>query len=68
MIPTTLGGGGHGHAGAIIEPAKYLLMMGGKAFMAPANPGNYPAGLAVNAATGTREREEAMQKSISHTV
>jgi hypothetical protein len=27
MIPTALGGGGHGHAGIIIEPVKYLLMM-----------------------------------------
>jgi hypothetical protein len=23
-IPTTLGGGNHGHAGLIVEPAKYL--------------------------------------------
>jgi hypothetical protein len=63
MIPTTLGGGGHGHARIIIEPAKYCLMSGGTAFIAPANPGNYPAGLAANAATGIA-REDAMHKEL----
>ncbi len=53
MIPTPLGGGGHRHAGIIIKPAKYFLMMGGTAFIAPANSGNYPAGPAANAAAGT---------------
>jgi hypothetical protein len=65
MIPTTLkGGGGHRHAGTIIEPGKYSLMMGGTAFIAPGNPGNYPAGLAANAAAGTQVREEAMHKEL----
>ena len=27
-IPTTLGEGNHGHAGIIVEQARYLLMMG----------------------------------------
>ncbi len=27
-IPTTLGGGNHGHAGIIMDPARYLLMTG----------------------------------------
>jgi len=27
-IPTTLGGGNHGHAGIIVEPTKYLTMTG----------------------------------------
>jgi hypothetical protein len=62
MIPTTLGEGGHSHAEIIIKPAQYVLMTGGTAFIAPANPGNYPAGQAVNAATGTQAREEAMHK------
>jgi hypothetical protein len=53
MILATLGGGGHRHAGIIIKPAKYFLMTGGTAFTTPANPGNYPAGLAVNATAGT---------------
>jgi hypothetical protein len=38
-ISTMLGGGNHGHVGIIIEPARYLLMMGGVAFINPANPG-----------------------------
>jgi hypothetical protein len=63
-IPTTLGGGNHGHAGLIVEPAKYLTMTGGIAFVQPGNPGIYPAGLALNAAAGTRAREEALHKEL----
>ena len=63
-IPTTLGGGNHGHAGIIVEPAKYLVMTAGTAFTPPANPGVYPAGLAANAAAGTRAREEAIHKEL----
>jgi hypothetical protein len=49
-IPTTLSGGNHGHAGIIVEPARYLLMTGGVAFVNPANPGTYPANVPGNAA------------------
>jgi hypothetical protein len=49
-IPTTLDGGNHGHAGIIIEPTRYLLMMGGVDFVNPANPGTYPANVPENAA------------------
>ena len=63
-IPTTLGGGNHGHAGLIVEPAKYQIMTGGIAFTQPGNPGIYPAGLAPNAAAGTRAREEAEHKEL----
>ncbi len=63
-IPTMLGGGNHGHAGIIIEPAKYLPMTGRTQFDPPANPGIYPAGLAINAAAGTRAREEAIHKEL----
>ena len=37
-IPTGLGGGNHGHAGLIVEAAKYLAMAG-VAFIIPPNPG-----------------------------
>jgi len=57
-IPTTLGGGNHGHAGLIVDPTKYLTMAG-VAFVIPPNPGIYPAGLAANAAAGIRARAEA---------
>ena len=60
-IPTGLGGGNHGHAGLIVDAAKYLTMAG-HAFTAPPNPGIYPAGLAANAAAGTRARAEAEHK------
>ena len=63
-IPSTLGGGNHGHAGLIVEPAKYLTMTGGTAFIQPGNPGIYSAGLAPNAAAGTRAREEAEHKEL----
>jgi hypothetical protein len=52
-IPSTLGGGNHGHAGVIAEPAKYSLMTGGIEFVNPANPGVYPAGLQANETAGT---------------
>jgi hypothetical protein len=61
-IPTTLGGGTHGHSGLIVEPARYLIMTGRTAFTQPGNPGIYPAGLALNAAAGTRAGEEALHK------
>ncbi len=57
-IPSGLGGGNHGHAGIIIKATKYLAMAG-VAFTDPTHPEIYPAGLAVNAAAGTRAREEA---------
>ena len=60
-IPTTLGGGNHGHAGLIVDATKYLPMIG-VAFVIPPNPGIYPAGLAANAAAGTRARAEAEHK------
>jgi hypothetical protein len=63
-IPSTLRGGKHGHAGVIAEPAKYLLMTGRTAFVNPANPGVYPAGLQANAVAGTQAREEAIHKEL----
>jgi hypothetical protein len=60
-IPTGLGGGNHGHAGLIVEAAKYLAMTQVE-FTIPPNPGIYPAGLAANAAAGARARAEAEHK------
>ena len=60
-IPTTLGGGNHGHAGILMDPARYLLTAG-IPFVNPANPGNYPAGIAANAAAGAQARAEAQHK------
>jgi hypothetical protein len=39
-------------------------MTGGTAFVSPVNPGIYPAGLALNAAAGTRARAEAEHKEL----
>ena len=63
-IPTTLGGGNHGHVGVIMAPTEYNLLTGGIDFVNPANPGIYPAGLAANAVAGTRAREEAIHKEL----
>jgi hypothetical protein len=63
-IPTTLGGGNHGHAGLIVEPAKYLTMTGSTALTPLTNPGIYPAGLALNAAARMQAREEALHKEL----
>jgi hypothetical protein len=60
-IPTTLGGGNHGHAGILMDPARYLVIAG-VPFNNPVNPGNYPANIAGNAAAGVRARAEAEHK------
>ncbi len=62
-IPTSLGGGNHGHVGIIIEDAKYQLMTNGTAFIAPQNPGIYSANIAGNATNGVRVRGEALHKA-----
>ncbi len=63
-IPTTFGGGNHGHVGIIMSPTKYNTLTGGTDFINPVNPGIYPAGLALNAAAGTRARTEAKHKEL----
>jgi len=63
-IPTTLGGGNHGHVGVIMDPTDYSTMTGGIDFVNPANPGIYPTGLALNTAAGTRARDEAIHKEL----
>jgi len=62
-IPTTLGGGGHGHAGIVMDPARYLLTTG-VPFVNPANPGTYPANVPNNAAQGVQARAEAEHKEL----
>jgi hypothetical protein len=63
-IPTSLGGGNHGHAGIILDNAKYQLMTKGIQFIAPQNPGVYPANIAGNAANAVRSSEEALHKAL----
>ena len=38
-IPTTIGGGNHGHAGIFMDPVRYQLTAG-VLFINPVNPGN----------------------------
>ena len=62
-IPTTLGRGGHGHAGIIMDPAQYFLTAGAP-FVNPANPGTYPANVPNNATQGFRARVEAEHEEL----
>jgi hypothetical protein len=50
-IPTTLGGGNHGHVGIIVKTARYLLMTG-TVIVNPPDPGTYPANVVGNEAAG----------------
>jgi hypothetical protein len=63
-IPTTLGGGNHGHVGVIMNPTEYNTMTEGTDFVNPVNPGIYPANLALNAAAGARARAEAEHREL----
>jgi hypothetical protein len=63
-IPTTLGGGNHGHAGLFVKPMKYLTMTGGTPFYLPGNPDNYPASLATNASARARVKAEAEHREL----
>jgi hypothetical protein len=42
-VPTTNGGGQHGHAGMIVESTAYIAFShNGQPFIVPTNPGPYP--------------------------
>ena len=41
-VPTTLGGGNHGHLALVMNPARYLALSGGAPFIPPRNPGPVP--------------------------
>ena len=63
-IPTSLGGGNHGHVGVIMDPVDYNTMTAGIDFVNPVNPGIYPSDLTLNAAAGARARAEAEHKEL----
>ena len=49
-VATTLGGREHGHVGLIIDETEYVTFSrNGKKFIAPTNPGAYPASLDADA-------------------
>ncbi len=56
-FPTSLGGGMHGHAGLLKSALEYDQLAPGTPFIAPANPGIYPAGNIPAAQRGQREAE-----------
>jgi hypothetical protein len=63
-IPTSLGGGNHGHAGIIVDNAKYLPMTGGIQFITPINLGAYPTNIAGNVTNAVCSCKEAMHKTL----
>lgn len=61
-VPTTNGGGSHGHIGMIIEDAEYrTFSTGNQPFVVPTNPGPYPT--TVDPDPATRERQVAEHKA-----
>ncbi|KAL7474037.1 hypothetical protein ACHAW6_000036, partial [Cyclotella cf. meneghiniana] len=59
-IPTTLGGGNHGHIGMVVEESEYITFLNGNVtFDAPSNPGAYPTTVDENNAA---KREEQVTK------
>ncbi len=63
-IPTSLGGGNHGHTGIIVDDAKYLTMTGGIQFVTPINLGAYRTNIAGNTANAVCSCKEAMHKAL----
>ena len=64
-IPTSLGGGNNGHAGMLLSPVDYAILAPGPgaAFVAPNNPGVYPAGTtATNRAWLEAEHKEEVKQ------
>jgi hypothetical protein len=45
IIPTTLGGGEHGHSGLVLSEREYTAKTNGMKFVRPKNPGRVPATL-----------------------
>lgn len=61
-VPTTNGGGSHGHIGMIIDDAEYrTFSTGNQPFTIPTNPGPYPT--VVDPDPATRERQVAEHKA-----
>jgi allophanate hydrolase subunit 2 len=61
-VATTLGGGEHGHVGLIIDEAEYVTFSrNGEKFVAPTNPGAYPASPDADAVV--REQQIAEHKA-----
>ena len=60
-IPTSYGGGRHGHIGLLLPQPEYVqISHGGAPFDTPPHPGAYPA--QVSADPATRAHEEALHR------
>jgi uncharacterized coiled-coil protein SlyX len=58
QVPTAYGGGAHGHLGAVMPDAAYVIKTG-HLFVIPADPGEYDTTIPGNAGTANRARLEA---------
>jgi len=59
-IPTTLGGGNHGHAGILMDPARYLIVM--VELHLPSQPIQETT---QQMSQGTRQRESRQEQKLS---
>ena len=66
QVPTSYGGGAHGHLGAIMPDAAYVIKTG-HLFVIPADPGDYDTTIPGNAGTSNRARLEAVHASAKLT-
>jgi hypothetical protein len=68
IIPTTLGGGEHGHSGLVLSEREYTAKTNGVKFVRPKNPGRVPATLSDDEKTRAQElrlHEASLQEYLT---
>ena len=64
-VPTTNGGGDHGHMGMILDDAEYTsFSTGATSFVAPQNPGSFPTTISMDEEDHLRQIAEHKQLII----
>ena len=68
-VPTSLGGGKHGHLGLVLPKEKYITMSnGGKEFEIPPHPGHYPENTSSSAQTRAKQEAQHKAKILEHEI
>ncbi|KAL7478805.1 hypothetical protein ACHAW6_004557 [Cyclotella cf. meneghiniana] len=66
-VPTTNGGGDHGHIGMILDDSKYTsFSTGSNSFVAPKNPGPFPSTVNTNEVDHLRQLVKHKQSIIEY--
>eukprot|EP00804_Cyclotella_cryptica_P014408 CCRYP_004763-RA/>CCRYP_004763-RA protein AED:0.42 eAED:0.41 QI:0/-1/0/1/-1/1/1/0/247 len=66
-VPTTNGGGDHGHIGMILDDTEYTsFLTGSNAFVIPKNPGPFPTTISTNKVDRLRQLAEHKQLIIEY--